>query len=57
MLSYKISIFCEQILKICANDASGKMLQYVYSIRLQGEYDWQPKSDYIVEREHDGQII
>ena len=36
---------------------TGKMLQYVYSIRLQGEYDWQPKSDYIVEREHDGQII
>ena len=36
---------------------TGKMLQYVYSIRLQGDYDWQPKSDYIVEREHDGQII
>jgi hypothetical protein len=36
---------------------TGKMLQYVYSIRLQGDYDWQPKSDYIIEREHDGQII
>ena len=36
---------------------TGKMLQYVYSIRLQGDYDWQPKSDYIVEREHNGQII
>ena len=31
-------------------------LQYVYSIRLQGDYDWQPKSDFIVEREHDGKI-
>ena len=31
-------------------------LQYVYSIRLQGDYDWQPKSDYIVERKHDGKI-
>ena len=36
---------------------TGKMLQYVYSIRLQGDYNWQPRSDYIVEREHDGQII
>ena len=36
---------------------TGDMLQYVYSIRLQGDYDWQPKSDYILEREHDGQII
>ena len=35
---------------------TGKMLQYVYSIRLQGDYDWQPKSEYIVERKHDGQI-
>lgn len=35
---------------------TGKMLQYVYSIRLQEDYDWQPKSDYIVERKHDGQI-
>lgn len=36
---------------------TGKMLQYVYSIKLQEDYNWQPKSDYIVEREHDGQII
>jgi hypothetical protein len=36
--------------------STGKMLQYVYSIRLQGDYDWQPKSEYIVERKHDGQI-
>ena len=36
---------------------TGDMLQYVYSIRLQGDYDWQPKSEYILEREHDGQII
>lgn len=36
---------------------TGDMLQYVYSIRLQGDYDWQPKSHYIIEREHDGQII
>jgi hypothetical protein len=28
ILSYKIFSFCEQILKIGANDASGKMLQY-----------------------------
>ena len=35
---------------------TGSMLQYVYSIRLQGDYDWQPKSDFIVEREHDGKI-
>ncbi len=35
---------------------TGDMLQYVYSIRLQGDYDWQPKSDFILEREHDGQI-
>jgi hypothetical protein len=36
---------------------TGKMLQYVYSIRLQGDYNWQPQSDYIIKREHDGQII
>ena len=36
---------------------TGKMLQYVYSIRLQGDYDWQPVSDFIVKKEHDGQII
>ena len=36
---------------------TGKMLQYVYSIRLQGDYNWQPHSDYIITREHDGQII
>jgi hypothetical protein len=36
---------------------TGDMLQYVYSIRLQGDYDWQPKSDYILERKHDGNII
>ncbi len=36
---------------------TGKMLQYVYSIKLQEDYNWQPKSDYIVEREHDGQIV
>jgi len=36
---------------------TGDMLQYVYSIRLQGDYDWKPKSDYIIERKHDGQII
>ena len=36
---------------------TGDMLQYVYSIRLQENYDWQPKSDYIIERKHDGQII
>ena len=35
---------------------TGDMLQYVYSIRLQGDYDWQPKSDFIVERKHDGKI-
>jgi len=35
---------------------TGSMLQYVYSIRLQGDYNWQPKSDFIVEREHDGKI-
>ena len=28
ILSYKIASFCEQVLKIGANDASGKMLQY-----------------------------
>ena len=28
ILSYKIFSFCEQILKIGANDASGKMLQF-----------------------------
>ena len=36
---------------------TGDMLQYVYSIRLQENYDWQPKSYYIIERKHDGQII
>ena len=36
---------------------TGKMLQYVYGIRLQGDYDWQPVSDFIIKREHDGQII
>lgn len=36
---------------------TGKMLQYVYSIRLKGDYDWQPVSDFIIKREHDGQII
>jgi hypothetical protein len=36
---------------------TGKMLQYVYSIRLQGDYDWQPVSDFIIKKEHDGQII
>ena len=36
---------------------TGKMLQYVYSIRLQGDYNWQPVSDFIIKREHDGQII
>ena len=36
---------------------TGKMLQYVYSIRLQGDCDWQPVSDFIIKREHDGQII
>jgi len=36
---------------------TGKMLQYVYSIQLQGDYDWQPVSDFIIKREHDGQII
>lgn len=36
---------------------TGDMLQYVYSIRLQEDYDWQPKSEYILERKHDGQII
>ena len=36
---------------------TGDMLQYVYSIKLQSDYTWQPKSDYIIEREHDGEII
>ena len=36
---------------------TGDMLQYVYSIRLQENYDWQPKSEYIIERKHNGQII
>jgi len=36
---------------------TGDMLQYVYSIRLQDEYNWRPKSNYIIEREHDGEII
>ncbi len=36
---------------------TGDMLQYVYSIRLQDDnYIWDPKSDHIIEREHDGQI-
>ena len=35
----------------------GEMLQYVYSIRLQDDnFKWQPKSKFIIEREHDGQI-
>jgi len=37
---------------------TGKMLQYVYSIRLQNpNYVWKPKSKYIVERKHDGKIF
>jgi len=36
---------------------TGKMLQYVYSIKLQEDYNWQPQSNYIIERKHDGQII
>ena len=36
---------------------TGKMLQYVYSIRLHDDYNWQPVSDFIIKREHDGQII
>ena len=37
---------------------TGKMLQYVYSIRLQNpNYIWKPKSKYIVERKHDGRIF
>ena len=35
---------------------TGDMLQYFYSIRLQGDYDWQPKSDFIIMRKHDGKI-
>lgn len=32
-------------------------LQYVYIIRLQNdEFVWRPKSDYIIQRKHDGQI-
>ena len=35
----------------------GEMLQYVYSIRLQDDnFKWQPKSKFIIERLHDGQI-
>jgi hypothetical protein len=36
---------------------TGGMLQYIYSIRLEDDYDWQPQSDYIIKKEHDGQII
>ena len=37
---------------------TGKMLQYVYSIRLQNpNYVWKPMSKYIVERTHDGRIF
>ena len=36
---------------------SGKVVQYVYSIRLQDDnFKWKPKSKFIIEREHDGQI-
>jgi len=36
---------------------TGDMLQYVYSIRLQDDnFKWEPKSKFIIEREHDGQI-
>jgi hypothetical protein len=35
ILSYTIFSFCEQILKIGANDASGKMLQYALQNRRQ----------------------
>ena len=36
---------------------TGDMLQYVYSIRLQDDnFKWNPKSKFIIEREHDGQI-
>ena len=35
---------------------TGDMLQYVYSINLDNDYKWQPKSDFIIEKEHDGQI-
>ena len=37
---------------------TGKMLQYVYSIRLQNpNYVWKSMSKYIVERTHDGRIF
>ena len=37
---------------------TGKMLQYVYSIRLQNpNYVWKPQSKYIIERKHDGKIF
>jgi hypothetical protein len=37
---------------------TGDMLQYVYSIRLQDtNYVWKPKSEYIIERTHDGKIF
>lgn len=37
---------------------TGKMLQYVYSIRLQDpNYVWKPISKHIVERKHDGKIF
>lgn len=37
---------------------TGDMLQYVYTIRLNDKnYIWKPKSKYIVERKHDGQIV
>jgi hypothetical protein len=37
---------------------TGDMLQYVYSIRLQDpNYVWKPKSEYIIQRTHDGKIF
>ena len=29
---------------------TGDMLQYVYSINLDNDYKWQPKSDFIIEK-------
>jgi hypothetical protein len=41
-LSYKILSFCEQILKIGANDASGKMLQYaLYRFKTASKYGFE----------------
>ena len=40
-----------------AREKGYKILYITHDInRLQGDYDWQPKSDYIVERKHDGKI-